>query len=222
MPRESRLVIPGVPVHITQRGNRRENIFRDDEDKAFYMKRFMTYKKLHRVKMYAWCLMDNHVHFVLEPKYKTSLYKLFLRLNTSYVRYFNKKYGIEGKLFGNRFFSCLLDEAHFVESIRYVELNPYRARMEKRLGKYTWSSLQERMGLRNDYFLSKMPDFYAVDNHLEFLFDAIDSSTKVLSAWEGIRSASRSGAAIGNENFLKKVIKELGDRKKLIELSFST
>ena len=92
MSRQARVVVPNVPLHITQRGNRKENIFLDDEDKEYYMKSFMFYKKKNRVKLYAWCIMDNHVHFILEPKTKKILSKLFGALNTKYVKYFNKKY----------------------------------------------------------------------------------------------------------------------------------
>lgn len=130
MPRLSRNIVPNIPMHITQRGNRRENIFLDENDKEFYMRSFMYYRKILKVKVFAWCLMDNHVHFILQPSNKTGLSKLFLRLNTKYVRYFNKKYGITGKLLGDRFFSCLLDEEHLYEAIRYVELNPYKAKKE--------------------------------------------------------------------------------------------
>ena len=92
MPRNPRIIIPNTPMHITQRGNRRENIFSDEEDKEFYIKAFMFYKKKFKVKLFAWCLMDNHVHFVVEPSTKKGISKLFLCLNTKYVRYFNKKY----------------------------------------------------------------------------------------------------------------------------------
>lgn len=206
MGRMSRIVLPGVPVHVTQRGNRRENIFRDDEDKAFYLKKFMFYRKLHRVKLYAWCLMDNHVHFVLEPKNKSSLHKLFLKLNTSYVQYFNKKYKISGKLFGSRFFSCVLDEPHFVECIRYVELNPFRAKLERSLAQYKWSSAPERLGIRTEYFLSKLPVYFSVSSHFEFLSEPIQGALESFSKiWQSIFKATRSGVPFGTKDFVKKI-----------------
>ena len=67
MPRQAREIEVGVPMHVTQRGNERKNIFRCDEDKEFYIRNFIFYKKKFRVKLYSWCLMDNHVHFIIEP-----------------------------------------------------------------------------------------------------------------------------------------------------------
>ena len=88
MPRQAREIEIGVPLHITQRGNERQDIFRDDEDKAFYIYNFQKYKKRFRVKMYAWCLTNNHVHFVFETG-TMGVSKLFSCLNNLYVSYFN-------------------------------------------------------------------------------------------------------------------------------------
>ena len=91
MPRIARVSIPGIPVHVTQRGNYRQNIFKECIDKEFYMNSFLHYKKKFNVKLYAWCLMDNHVHFVLEPCDAEGLGRLFKSLNTRYSMYFNRK-----------------------------------------------------------------------------------------------------------------------------------
>jgi putative transposase len=136
MPRQAREVEAGFPMHVTQRGNYRQNIFHDDDDKEFYIKSFLFYRRKYKVKLYAWCLMDNHIHVVVEPSSRTGLSKLFQALNTKYVFYFNKKYEISGRLFESRFFSCILNEDHFFEAIRYVELNPTRAGMDFFPGSY--------------------------------------------------------------------------------------
>ncbi len=120
MPRQAREIEIGVPLHITQRGNERQDIFRDDEDKAFYIYNFQKYKKRFRVKMYAWCLMDNHVHFVVEPSTIVGVSKLFSCLNNLYVPYFNSKYSRRGRLFESRFYSCLLSDDHFVEELLII------------------------------------------------------------------------------------------------------
>lgn len=206
MGRSARIVLPRVPVHVTQRGNRKELIFRNDEDKAFYMKKFMFYRKKHRVKLYAWALMDNHIHFVLEPQNKNSLYKLFLKLNTSYVRYFNEKYHLTGKLFGNRFFSCVLDEAHFVEAIRYVELNPFRAKLERDIARYKWTSAHERLGKRKEYYLSKLPNYFSVTSHYAFLSEPIKGAMDTFkNRWKCIVLATKRGVPLGKEIFVKHI-----------------
>jgi putative transposase len=198
MSRKPRLIIPKTPVHITQRGNRREDIFRDDEDKEKYIKSFQFYRKKYKVKLYAWCLMDNHVHFVVEPQNHKGLAKLFCALNTKYVRYFHAKYGATGRLFGDRYFSACLDEEHLYEAIRYVELNPFSAKMESKPGEYRWSSALERLKVRSAYYLHKLPEYFEVNNWWAYLTENIDLE----AVWSSIRSSTINGKPIGNIDFL--------------------
>ena len=198
MSRKRRLIIPQIPVHITQRGNRREYIFRDDEDKEKYIKSFQFYRKKYKVKLYAWCLMDNYVHFVVEPQNKNGLARLFCALNTKYVRYFHTKYGAKGRLFGDRYFSTCLDEEHLYEAIRYVELNPFSANMESKPGEYSWSSALERLKTRSTYYLHKLPEYFEVNNWWAYLTENLD----LKSVWSSIRSSTINGKPIGNFDFL--------------------
>jgi len=188
MPRQAREIEVCVPMHITQRGNERKNIFRCNEDKEFYIRNFIFYKKKFRVKLYSWCLMDNHVHFILEPGTLNGISKLFSHLNNRYVFYFNSKYQRKGRLFESRYFSCLLGEDHFYEAIRYVELNPLRAKLENTIGGYQWSSAKERLKLRNRYYLSSLPNFMNIQNWNEYLLaDDFDDSL-----WKEIRTKTYS------------------------------
>jgi len=188
MPRQAREIEVGVPMHVTQRGNERNNIFRCDEDKEFYIRNFIFYKKKFRVKLYSWCLMDNHVHFIIEPGTLNGVSKLFSHLNNRYVFYFNSKYQRKGRLFESRYFSCLLGEDHFYEAIRYVELNPLRAKLENTIGGYQWSSAKERLKLRNRYYLSSLPNFMNIQNWNEYLLaDDFDDSL-----WKEIRTKTYS------------------------------
>lgn len=123
------MIIPNIPLHITQRVNRKENIFMDDDHKEVYMNYFMFYKK----KLIA---------------------KLFGSLNTKYVKYFNKKYELTGSMFESRYKSYLLDEEHFYKAIRYVEVNNFKAGLETTIGKYYWTSIHERLKTRNACCLS--------------------------------------------------------------------
>lgn len=204
MSRKPRLVVPKVPVHITQRGNRKEDIFRDDEDKESYIRFFQFYRKKYKVKLYAWCLMDNHVHFVLEPQNMKGLSGLFCALNTKYVRYFHSKYKEHGRLFGDRFFSCCLDEEHLYEAIRYVELNPFSAKMESQPGEYFWTSAHERLRKRNSFYLHKLPEYFDVRNWWDYLTEHIDLSM----IWNAIKMNTISGKPIGKSNFLSSLISQ--------------
>ena len=189
MPRIARVLIPGVPVHVTQRGNYRQNIFEEDDDKEFYIKSFFEFRKKHNVKVYAWCLMDNHVHFILEPKSICSLGKLFHDLNTKYVMYYNSVYSKSGRLFGDRFFSSILDEEHIFEAIRYVELNPFSAKMERNIASYPWTSAR-----------FNIPDW------LEYLKTSTsDDSTDKLTAWTTIKRHTQRGIPSAELNFINAI-----------------
>lgn len=211
MPRLARVTIPNMPVHVTQRGNYRQNIFEEDCDKEFYLKSFFHYRKENKVKLYAWCLMDNHVHFILEPVDKDGLAKLFKSLNTRYSMYFNRKLKRKGRLFDDRFFSCLLDEIHFYEAIRYVELNPYKAKMENDFGSYYWNSSQEHLKIRNQFYLNKLPKYFRVENWRKYLKECVHQN----EITGKIESYTMSGFPLGDNLFIEKVSKKLGrDLKK--------
>lgn len=170
----------------------------------------MLYKKKYRVKLYSWCLMDNHVHFILEPTNKKGLAKLFGALNTKYVKYFNKKYEMIGRLFGDRFFSCVLDEEHFYEAIRYVELNPYRAKLEKNVGTYFWSSSLERLQRRNQFYLNKLPSWFQINNWFEYLQEGVEEDQVIQQSWAAIRGFTINGTPLGKKSFIEMVKDKVG------------
>lgn len=210
MPRKARIVEPGTPMHITQRGMYRQNIFLSDDDKAFYLKSFMKCKRKFKVKVYAWCLMDNHIHFIVEPQSRKAIGKLFHCLNTKYVSYFNRVHERFGKLFGDRCYSCLLDDDHLYEAVRYIELNPYRAKMESKVATYQWTSARERLGLIKTRFLSNLDDYFTVDNWLGYLSEVIDDFTQeVKRTWQTIKRHTQRGIPVGNPDFLKRIEKQI-------------
>lgn len=151
--------------------------------------------------------MDNHVHFVVEPQNLKGLARLFCALNTKYVRYFHKKYGEFGRMFGDRYFSTCLDEEHFYEAIRYVELNPFAANLESKPGDYYWSSAGERLQKRSEYYLHRLPMYFKVSNWWSYLTEKID----LHEVWDVIRKSTTNGKPLGNDqffDFLKKVLKK--------------
>tara|TARA_B110000211_G_C14056551_1_gene543633 strand:+ start:1068 stop:1736 length:669 start_codon:yes stop_codon:yes gene_type:complete len=208
MARKNRMLIPNVPIHVTQRGNRQANIFIDDEDKEVYMNAFMFYKKKFKIKLYAWALMDNHIHFVIESKTNKGIVKLFSCLNTKYAKYFNKKYELTGRLYESRYKSCLLDEDHFYEAIRYVELNPFKAKMETAPSEYYWTSAHERLKRRNTYYLSRLPEYFQIENWWEYLTEKI--TLEVQAVWQQIKVFTQRGTPIGNNKFIQIISKQLG------------
>jgi len=158
MPRLSGIVIPGLPHHhLTQRGNRRMDVFSEDEDRQRYCDLLHQYAERHGVDIWAYCLMANHVHFVAVPKADTSLARWLRDTHTAYARHVNRRQQESGHLWQGRFFSCVLDEAHLWAAVRYVERNPVKARMVRKAEAYDWSSAQAHCGMRSDPLLA--PDF---------------------------------------------------------------
>jgi len=147
MPRLARHVFPNIPHHITQRGNRREDIFFHDDDKLLYLEWLTDYCLKHRVTILAYCLMDNHVHLVLVPETADGLQKVLKPLHMRYAQYINKQHGWTGHLWQGRFFSSALDEPYTYSAIRYVERNPVEAAMVEKAEDYPWSSAAHHCGL---------------------------------------------------------------------------
>jgi len=146
MPRRARVVFEGVVHHITQRGNYRQNVFEDDSDKRKYVEFIREYSEKYGMKIYAYCLMSNHVHFIAAPVKEDSLAMTFKYSNMRYSSYFNKKNRRSGHLWQGRFYSCPLQFEHALEALRYVERNPVRAKMVELPWEYEWSSAREHVG----------------------------------------------------------------------------
>ena len=123
MPRTARLVVPNYIYHITQRGNYRQNIFQDDEDRLRYLSWIDEHSKKYNLSLFAYCLMDNHVHFIAIPRKEESLAKVFSIIQMRYSHYVNRK-KISCHLWQGHFYSCVLDELHLMIALRYVEKNP--------------------------------------------------------------------------------------------------
>ncbi|MBX9602968.1 MAG: transposase [Bryobacteraceae bacterium] len=129
MPRVARIVIPGLPHHITQRGNYRQKIFFRSEDYRLYLNLLAEYARHYGVAILGYCLMPNHVHLILVPRNEQALGRLFRRLHGDYARAIHVRLRRKGHLFQARFQSVPMDEEHFRAAMVYVEQNPQRARL---------------------------------------------------------------------------------------------
>ena len=150
MPRRARVVFEGVVHHITQRGNYRQNVFEDDSDKSKYIEFIREYSEKYGMKIYAYCLMSNHVHFIAAPVKEDSLAMTFKYSNMRYSSYFNRKNKRSGHLWQGRFYYCPLQFEHALEALRYVERNPVRARIVELHWEYEWSSAREHVGFNGE------------------------------------------------------------------------
>jgi putative transposase len=155
MPRVARVVIPGTPHHVTQRGIRRSTVFFNEDDRQSYLALLRDNAAKHSVDILAYCLMTNHVHLVAVPRTSDGLHRMLKPLHMQHAQRINRAYGWTGHLWQGRFFSSPLDEEYLWAAIRYVELNPVRAQMICRAETYPWSSAAAHCGLRNDPLLTK-------------------------------------------------------------------
>jgi len=152
VPRNARIVAPGFPHHITQRGNNKRLIFYDREDRDRYLEWLLEYSLNFNLTMLGYCLMDNHVHFVGVPHEDDSLARLFRILNTRYSHYINRKMGSSGHFWQGRYYSCIAKGPHFIQTLKYVERNPVRAGIVSMPWQWEWSSAAEHCGIRQSYF----------------------------------------------------------------------
>ncbi len=149
MPRIGRVVAPNMPHHVFQRGHNRNAVFVDDGDYAYYLDTLANWASQLQVKVYAWCLMTNHVHLLLDPGDDiTSIGLLMKRLAGRQTRFVNKRENRTGSLWDGRYKMSIVDsDAYFLQCCRYIALNPVKAKMVIRPADYRWSSYRENAGL---------------------------------------------------------------------------
>lgn len=190
MARRARIVVPGFPHHVSQRGNRKANVYLDREDRQFYLSALKEYSSAYGTELYSYCLMTNHIHLIAVPEAKELLSRCMHDLNGHYAGYFNKKYGHNGHLWQARFYACVLDTDHLWTAVRYVEQNPVRAKMVAVAEEYPWSGAAAHCGLKEDPLLSKRfpPNGLVVDWSAWLKTGLPDEDLRVIrdSTWKGI------------------------------------
>lgn len=146
MPRALRLEYPGALYHVTARGVQQNAIFIEDEDRVSLLGNFASALRTCEAKAFAFCLMDNHYHFVLQTGL-ANLSALMHRVNSVYSSTFNRRHGRCGHLFEGRFRALHVDrDAYLLKVCRYVELNPVRAGMVVHPEQWRWSSYRSNTG----------------------------------------------------------------------------
>ena len=158
MARLPRLDLPGIPQHIVQRGNNRLPCFLDDEDRARYRQLLHEALLATGCRLHAYVLMDNHVHLLATPPETGALGRLMQKLGRQYVGVFNARHGRTGTLWEGRYKACLVDSADYLlRCVRYIDLNPVRARMTDDPTQFAWSSCAGLCALREDALLTPHP-----------------------------------------------------------------
>jgi len=188
MPRAARLVVPGIPHHVTQRGNRRQPTFFVDADYQRYLALLRHWCAKAGTQVWAWCLMPNHVHLVLLPTRPDGLGAVLGAVHRRYTWEVNQREGWRGFLWQGRFASFPLDEAHLHACLRYVELNPVRARLVDRPEAWRWSSARGHLGLADDPLTDTAPARARIDDWRSFLDAGLDPADH-----SSLQAAERSG-----------------------------
>ena len=211
MPRIARLVVPGYPHHVTQRGNYRQDVFRGDSDRRRYLELISSYSKKHSLDILCYCLMNNHVHFIVMPSKEDSLAAAFRTAHTLYSQYFNKKMKACGHLWQGRFYSCVLDDRHLLAAARYIERNPVRIKIVKKPTDYVWSSARNHAGISQGDIIDTNNLFKyieVVQNRWEGFVDKIDESDEISM----IRKYTTTGRPLGTGYFIEKLEKIFGEK----------
>ena len=188
MPRPARLVLPGLPHHVTQRGNARDRTFFGPDDYRLYLGLLRGACRKSGTAVWAWCLMPNHVHLILVPAGEDGLRATLAPLHTRYAQEINRREGRCGHLWQGRFASFPMDDAHLHACLRYVELNPVRARLADRPEDWPWSSARAHLGLAGDGLTDLAATGGRVRDWRAFLDEGLDEDDR-----EAIRAAERSG-----------------------------
>jgi putative transposase len=202
MARLARIVVPEVAHHVTQRGNRRQEVFFGDDDYAAYRDLVADACAANNVRCLAWCLMPNHVHLILVPGSADGLRAALAEAHRRYSRRINLAQGWTGYLWQGRFASYPMDDAHLMTAIRYVELNPVAAHMVKEAGDWPWSSARAHLSGKGD----GLTDLAALDglfrNWRAMLREGLEAGDLDDAAQAAIESSTRTGRPLGNEHFI--------------------
>jgi REP-associated tyrosine transposase len=163
--RIARVVVPGLPHHVTQRGNRREPIFFQAADYRLYRRLVGAAARRAGAEIWAYCLMPNHVHLIVTPADADGLRATFADAHRRYTGAINARFRWTGHLFQGRFGAVVMDEAHLIAAVRYLALNPVAAGLVGRAEDWPWSSAAAHLAGRDDGVavvapvLARIPDF---------------------------------------------------------------
>jgi putative transposase len=204
MPRLARVIAPGVPHHITQRGNARRDVFDTDADRLVYLSLLGQYSILYPCSLVGYCLMSNHVHLIAVPHRTDSLPALLRHTHGRYAAYLNARQGQSGHLWQGRYYSCPLDHAHLWMALRYVERNPVRAGMVALPEDHPWSSAEAHRGGADRHCLLDL-DFWRAEwteaSWKDLLIDHADQDAEA----QRIRRSTNTGRPLGTMPFVRQM-----------------
>jgi len=193
-------VIPGLPHHITQRGNRRQQTFFNDEDYAAYIELMAEWCREEGVEIWSYCLMPNHVHLIAVPSTEDGLRRAIGESHRRYTRRINFREKWRGYLWQGRFASFIMDEPYLLAAARYIELNPVRAELAASARQWPWSSARAHLLGRDDKLVKVAPLLAMAGDWKAFLRSAIPEEEL-----RGLHDHGRTGRPLGSPAFLERL-----------------
>ncbi|MDH5650958.1 MAG: transposase [Gammaproteobacteria bacterium] len=213
MPRRARKYLKELPYHIVQRGNNREACFIEEENYRFYLELWEKIARQKGVAVHAWCLMTNHIHFLLTPQDETGISETLKMVGSRYAQYINKKYKRTGTMWEGRHRSSLVQEGKYLLSCyRYIELNPVRANMVQRPEEYVWSSYGVN-GWGDESWITPHVEYSALGQTTEERCHAYRSLFKYQISEEDLhlfRKAAHYSQPVGDDRFRKQIEEKYG------------
>jgi REP-associated tyrosine transposase len=204
MARMSRLVIPGLPHHVTQRGNRRAQVFFEDGDYALYRHLLGEAAQKADAEIWCYCLMPNHVHVIIVPSDKDGLRRTFADAHRRYTGYINARMRVTGHLWQGRFGSVVMDEEHLARAVRYVSLNPVRARLVEWARDWPWSSVGAHLAGCDDTMVKVSPVLQRYGDFAAFLGHDTDDAVALTK----LRQSETTGRPLGDDKWLERLEKQ--------------
>ena len=216
MARLPRISLPFYPHHIIQRGNNRQAIFSKSIDYSIYLDCLGLAKEKARCRIFAYVLMTNHVHLLVEPSDDSGLGVLLQSVGRRYVRYFNQRYKRTGTLWEGRYKSAVVSRDEYLMVCgRYIEMNPVRAGMVGSPKEYPWSSYRFRAFGKPDQLLDEDPWYQglgSIPEERQRAYRSWVSASFSRGEWDQIRDATQKGRVIGSTRFQNHVESMLGRR----------
>jgi putative transposase len=205
MARIARVVVPGVPHHVTQRGNRRQRIFFEEDDYRRYRRLIAEAARRARAEVWAYCFMPNHVHLIVAPADRDGLRATFAEAHRRYTGMINARFRWTGHLFQGRYAAVAMDEEHLLAAARYVALNPVSAGLAVRAEDWPWSSARAHLRGRDDELVTVAPLQSRIPDFAAFIGRASEPAADALFERAGI-----IGRPLGTPEWIAALERQLG------------
>lgn len=209
MARVARVVIPGMAFHVVQRGNHREAVFFNDRDREVFLSVLQEYAERYHLRILGYCLMANHYHVICVPDRETSMASALGRANADYSRWINIQRQQNGQLWQGRYRSCMLDEPHLWNALRYVEQNPVRAGLTDLAWEWRWSSAAGHVGVGQS-LLALDDTAWSAKYDMRRWRAALEQGIGEAAFRERLREATERGRPLGRPEFVEEVEHRLG------------